>query len=112
MLVHISIGLADNNIVLGKHSGRHAFRSRLQELGYVINDDELNRAFLRFKDLADKKKDITNADLESLLNDEIQGVGQDRYQMVRIQVLCGDMQVEITSPSNPSWLVFLHVHHC
>ena len=50
------IGLSDNSIVLGKHSGRAAFRSRLTELGYSITDDELNRAFFRFKELADKKK--------------------------------------------------------
>ena len=59
-----SIGLVQNNIVLGKHSGRHAFRSRLQELGFEsISDDDLNRSFMRFKELADKKKDITNADI-------------------------------------------------
>ena len=46
-----SIGLSENNLVLGKHSGRHAFRSRLTELGYTITDDELNRAFVRFKEL-------------------------------------------------------------
>jgi 2-isopropylmalate synthase len=51
-----SIGLTDNQIVLGKHSGRNAFRTRLKELGYELEDQELNRAFLRFKDLADKKK--------------------------------------------------------
>jgi len=85
-----SIGLSDNNIVLGKHSGRHAFRSRMSELGYTLNDDELNRAFVRFKELADKKKEISNADLESIVNDEIQMDLQDRYKMIRIQVLCGD----------------------
>ena len=85
-----SIGLSDNNIVLGKHSGRHAFRSRMTELGYTLNDDELNRAFVRFKELADKKKEISNADLESIVNDEIQMDLQDRYKMIRIQVLCGD----------------------
>ena len=77
------IGLADNNIVLGKHSGRHAFRTRLVELGYSVSDDELNRAFVRFKELADKKKDISNADLESIVNDEIQMVSQDRFKIDR-----------------------------
>jgi 2-isopropylmalate synthase len=86
-------GLAENNIVLGKHSGRHAFRSRLVELGYSVSDDELNRAFVRFKDLADKKKVISNADLESIVNDEIQTVSEDRFKIVRIQVLCGDHQI-------------------
>jgi 2-isopropylmalate synthase len=53
-----SIGLTDNQIVLGKHSGRNAFRSRLQELGYDLDDQSLNRAFLRFKELADKKRKL------------------------------------------------------
>ena len=79
--------------MLGKHSGRHAFRSRLVELGYTLSDDELNRAFIRFKDLADKKKEISNADLESIVNDEIQTVHHDKYKLMRIQVLCGDTQI-------------------
>jgi 2-isopropylmalate synthase len=86
-------GLSENNIVLGKHSGRHAFRIRLVELGYSVSDDEINRAFIRFKELADKKKDISNADLESIVNDELQIVAQDRFKLVRIQVLCGDQQI-------------------
>lgn len=86
-------GLSENNIVLGKHSGRHAFRIRLVELGYSVSDDEINRAFIRFKELADKKKDISNLDLESIVNDELQIVAQDRFKLVRIQVLCGDQQI-------------------
>lgn len=88
-----SIGLTMNNIVLGKHSGRHAFKTRTAELGYPLSDDELNRAFIRFKELADKKKEISNADIESLVNDEMKVVNQDRFKMSRIQVLCGDQQV-------------------
>lgn len=88
-----SIGLTENIIVLGKHSGRHAFRSRLVDLGYTLSDDEINRAFIRFKDLADKKKDISNADLESIVNDELKVVLEDRYKMIRIQVSCGDQQI-------------------
>src|SRR4028119_1721002 len=65
-----SIGLNDNQIVLGKLSGRNAFRSRLKELGFELGDQELNRAFLRFKDMADKKKEITDWDLEAIVNDE------------------------------------------
>ena len=61
-----------NSIVLGKHSGRAAFRSRLVELGYTVSDDELNRAFVRFKDVADKKKEISNADIDAIVA-EIEG---------------------------------------
>jgi 2-isopropylmalate synthase len=79
--------------VLGKHSGRHAFRQRLSELGYDLSDNDLNRSFVRFKELADKKKEISNADLESIVNDEMKMDISDRFKMVRIQVLCGDSNV-------------------
>lgn len=88
-----SIGLADNFIVLGKHSGRHAFRARLADMGYSLTDDEVNKAFLRFKDLADKKKEVSYADIESLVSDEIHMVQADRYKLVNIQVLCGSQQI-------------------
>mmetsp|Transcript_7793 Transcript_7793/g.10382 ORF Transcript_7793/g.10382 Transcript_7793/m.10382 type:complete len:617 (+) Transcript_7793:116-1966(+) len=88
-----SIGLDDNLLVLGKHSGRAAFRSRLSEMGYELNEEELFRAFSRFKDLADKKKEITSMDLESIVNDEIRTDVNDRFQMDTIQVLCGDANI-------------------
>lgn len=84
-----SIGLANNNLVLGKHSGRHAFRSRITEMGYNVDDSEFERAFLRFKELADKKKEVSEADLESLINDEVRAV-QEVVKLERIQVQCGD----------------------
>lgn len=65
------IGLPKSNLVLGKHSGRHAFNERLKELGFNLNEEELNRAFQRFKDLADKKKEVTDHDIEALVKDEI-----------------------------------------
>lgn len=67
-----SIGLTTNQIVLGKLSGRNAFRTRLQELGFELSEDDLNKAFLRFKEVADKKREITDWDLEAIVNDEIQ----------------------------------------
>lgn len=84
-----SIGLVENSIVLGKHSGRHAFRSRLKDMGYEISDAELERAFLRFKELADKKKEVSDADIASLVNDEVRLV-KETVQLRRIQVQCGD----------------------
>jgi 2-isopropylmalate synthase len=59
-----SIGRPSNELVLGKHSGRHAFRNRLEELGYQLSEEQLNEAFKRFKDLADKKKEIYDEDLQ------------------------------------------------
>ena len=91
-----SIGLVENNIVLGKHSGRHAFRSRLAELGYDnLPEDDLNRAFVRFKEVADKKKEINNADLESIVGDEIKVDVRDRYKLIGIQVICGDRKLRL-----------------
>ena len=84
-----TIGLNDNLIVLGKHSGRNAFRTRLQELGYEPSDQELNKAFLRFKELADKKKEISDRDLEAIVNDETQQVAE-HYKLELVQVSCGN----------------------
>lgn len=84
-----SIGLTDNQIVLGKHSGRNAFRTRLRELGFELSDNELNKAFVKFKDLADKKKEITDWDLEAIANDEIQQAPE-LFRLELVQVTCGD----------------------
>jgi 2-isopropylmalate synthase len=67
-----SVGVDDvNSIVLGKHSGRHALHAALLELGYDVNGQSLNQAFKRFKELADKKKQVTAMDLEALVTDEL-----------------------------------------
>jgi 2-isopropylmalate synthase len=66
-----SVGLTSNAIVLGKHSGRHALREALQELGIQIDGQALNTAFKRFKEIADKKKSLTAMDLEALVTDEL-----------------------------------------
>jgi 2-isopropylmalate synthase len=65
------VGLTESDLVLGKHSGRHALRARLAELGYELSGDELDEAFRRFKNVADKKKEVTVADLEALVGEEI-----------------------------------------
>jgi 2-isopropylmalate synthase len=69
-----TIGLEANSIVLGKHSGRHALRKALEELGYEVEGPALNTAFKRFKDVADKKKKVTAVDLEALVSDEMRQV--------------------------------------
>jgi 2-isopropylmalate synthase len=66
-----TVGLEANQLILGKHSGRHALRSALQELGFEIDGQALNTAFKRFKELADKKKQVTAMDLEALVTDEL-----------------------------------------
>ncbi len=84
-----SIGLTENKIVLGKHSGRNAFRTRLKELGFELSETELNKAFLRFKEVADKKKEISDWDLEAIANDEIQQAPE-LFHLELVQVSCGD----------------------
>ncbi|MEA2424046.1 MAG: 2-isopropylmalate synthase [Thermoleophilaceae bacterium] len=66
-----TIGLESNSIVLGKHSGRHALRDALEQLGFQVDGAALNSAFERFKDLADKKKKVTALDLEAIVSDEM-----------------------------------------
>jgi 2-isopropylmalate synthase len=66
-----SIGLSKSKLVLGKHSGRHAFRTRLEEMGYHLSDEEINRSFERFKTLADAKKEIFDEDIVALIADEV-----------------------------------------
>jgi 2-isopropylmalate synthase len=66
-----TVGLDANSLVLGKHSGRHALKSALEELGFEVSGQALNTAFKRFKEIADKKKQVTALDLEALLTDEL-----------------------------------------
>ncbi|MFN2237000.1 MAG: 2-isopropylmalate synthase, partial [Anaerolineales bacterium] len=80
-----TVGLMRSSLVLGKHSGRHALRVRLEELGFELDDEELVQTFARFKDLADKKKTITDADLEALVSDEIYQP-QEIYHLDGLQV--------------------------
>ncbi len=83
-----TIGLSSNRLVLGKHSGRHAFNVKLEEMGYQLNKDELNRLFKRMKALADKKKEILDEDLEALLGDEILRV-PDTFKLEYLNVVSG-----------------------
>ena len=84
-----TVGWPSSKLVLGKHSGRHALKKRLEELGYSLSDEDLARAFTAFKDLADKKKEVTNRDLESLLAENKRAVS-DTYRLEQVQVSCGD----------------------
>ena len=88
-----SIGLPSSTLVLGKLSGRHAFRQRLEELGYNLNDEEVARAFAAFKDLADKKKEITDRDLESLIAEDKRQAILEAYHLEQVQVSCGDKSI-------------------
>jgi 2-isopropylmalate synthase len=94
-----TVGLSSSRLVLGKHSGRHAFRVRLQEMGYGdLSDDEINLAFERFKRLADKKKIVADADIEAIIADEIYQPPE-IWRLNHIQVSCGDHSIPTASVS-------------
>lgn len=83
-----SVGVSETSLVLGKLSGRHAFRVKLEELGYELGDNALDDAFKRFKDLADKKREVFDADLVALVDDEIISENE-RIRLVSLRVISG-----------------------
>ncbi|MGE4579315.1 MAG: 2-isopropylmalate synthase [Desulfuromonadales bacterium] len=83
-----SIGLNQNKLVLGKHSGRHAFIQRLQELGYDLGKEDIEKAFVRFKALADQKKEIFDEDLDAIVADEIIR-GPEKFKLLQMNVSSG-----------------------
>ena len=84
-----SVGIEKTSLKLGKLSGRSAFRDRLKELGYDLNDDLINQAFIKFKDLADRKKEISNEDLVALIDGSIIEK-EAKYQLLELDVNCGN----------------------
>jgi 2-isopropylmalate synthase len=84
-----TVGVPASSLVLGKLSGRRAFKERLAELGFSLNEEDFNRVFLALKELADKKKEVTDKDIESLVAEEQRTVFEN-YHLDRIQVSCGD----------------------
>ena len=96
-----SVGLSRSTLVMGKHSGRHAFKQKLKELGFELGDNALNDAFRRFKELADKKKDVFDEDIIALVDDEVVR-SNERIRFVSLQVIAGskgpqqaDLELEI-----------------
>jgi 2-isopropylmalate synthase len=83
-----SVGLTTSNLVMGKHSGRAAFRQKLEELGYTLGDNAFQDAFARFKDLADAKKTVFDEDIVALVDDEVLR-GHDRIQVKEVEIYCG-----------------------
>jgi 2-isopropylmalate synthase len=85
-----SIGLTQSTLVMGKHSGRHAFKARLKELGYEMSDENLNKAFERFKILADQKKEVFDEDIEAIVADEVLRIEiPDRFKLDKLNVVSG-----------------------
>lgn len=96
-----SVGLTQSKLVMGKHSGRHAFRVKLKEMGYDLGENAVQDAFRRFKDLADKKKDVYDEDIVALVDDEVLRTN-DTIKFVSLMVVCGstgpqtaDLELEV-----------------
>ena len=83
-----SVGLTQSKLVLGKHSGRHAFIEKLKEMGFDLGDNAFQEVFTRFKELADRKKDIFEEDIIALVDDQV-ARGDQRIKFVSLQVICG-----------------------
>jgi 2-isopropylmalate synthase len=83
-----SVGISQTSLVMGKHSGRHAFREKIKTLGYELGDNQLQEAFYRFKDLADRKKHVFDDDIIALVDDEV-AKGVDTVKLVSLTVVAG-----------------------
>lgn len=87
-----SVGMPTSSLVLGKHSGRHAFRDRTVQLGYRLNDSQIEIAMVRFKALADKKKEVFDEDIEAIIDDELHIVAG-QWELVGVQVTTGSTTI-------------------
>ncbi len=83
-----TVGVSKTSLVMGKHSGRNAFRSKLEELGYKLSDNQFEDAFVRFKDLADRKKHVYDEDIEALVDQNLASA-HDRIKLVSLSVVAG-----------------------
>ncbi len=83
-----TVGIPSNSLVLGKHSGRHAFKDRVQTLGYALDDAQIESTFARFKTLADKKKEVFDEDIEALIDDQLE-LAEGQWELTGLQVTAG-----------------------
>lgn len=91
-----SIGLTESRLVLGKHSGRHAFNDKMVQLGYELSEEQINHLFGRFKELADRKKEITDYDLIALVEEKMVH-SEDLFTLESLQVTCGNQSMPTAS---------------
>ncbi len=91
-----TIGLHESKLVLGKHSGRHALRTRLKDMGYDLSDEELNTVFIKFKELADKKKHVMDEDLEAIVTEGILRIA-DIFQLEYLHTTSGTTVLPMAS---------------
>ena len=92
------LGIPQGSVLLGKLSGRHALREHAQELGYTLTENELNKAFEKFKELADKKKGVTDRDIMAICREQVHSVGG-RYQLHSFQIFSGNQMTSTATVS-------------
>src|SRR5690606_25839411 len=102
------VGLNQSKLVLGKHSGRHALKKRFEELGYELSEEQFLEAFNRFKEVADKKKNVTDADLEAIVFDKL-NQPEEFYRLEGLQVACGTLgmptaTIRMIGPDNEAYV--------
>ena len=111
-----TVGLSSNSLVLGKHSGRHALRQALEEMGFELDGQMLNTAFKRFKEIADRKKQVTAMDLEALVTDELRSEDAHGFVLDWFEVEASSREprrpaharVSVTLPDGAAALWLLH----
>lgn len=81
-----SVGISKNQLVLGKHSGKHALVARIKELGYDLDDEQISETFTKFKALCDKKKTVTDSDIEALITNSVKTTENDKYKFVSFNI--------------------------
>ena len=86
------IGVPESRLVLGKHSGRHAFRKRLEDLGYSLSEEAIDGLFAKFKDLADKKKGVYDEDIEALIEEKV-SASQEVYRLTYLHISAGSSTI-------------------
>jgi 2-isopropylmalate synthase len=91
-----SVGVGKTSLVMGKHSGRNAFRDKLKGMGYELSDNQFEDAFQRFKDLADRKKHIYDEDIEALVDENI-ATAQDRMKVLSLLIVAGTIKEQIAT---------------
>src|SRR3982750_263033 len=87
-----TVGIPQSSLVLGKHSGRHAFKDRVMQLGYTLNEKQLEAAFVKFKTLTDKKKEVFDEDIEALVDDQLE-LTTGLFELVQLQVVSGSTTI-------------------
>ena len=87
-----SVGILETKLVLGKHSGRHAIADHLKKMGHTLSREEVNRIYIRFKELADVKKEIFDEDLDALISEEVFRF-EDKYKLIYLNVVSGNVAI-------------------